>query len=78
LASPVNFTDHIQPVCVSKTMKIMSDKQSGYVTEGGVVSSELRQVMVPFLSSKECKLEYKGEIDETMECAGRKGIDSCQ
>ncbi|XGW18204.1 hypothetical protein V3C99_002654 [Haemonchus contortus] len=84
LSSPVNFTDHIQPVCVSKTMKTMNDNQTGYVTgwgvtsEGGTASTKLRQVIVPFLSPKECEAEYKGEIDETMTCAGRKGIDSCQ
>ncbi|VDO24633.1 unnamed protein product [Haemonchus placei] len=84
LSSPVNFTDHIQPVCVSKAMMTMNDNQTGYVTgwgvtsEGGTASTKLRQVIVPFLSPKECEAEYKGEIDETMTCAGRKGIDSCQ
>ncbi|VDL72660.1 unnamed protein product [Nippostrongylus brasiliensis] len=43
-----------------------------------VVSNKLRQVVVPFLSNKECEKEYHGEIDETMTCAGRQGIDSCQ
>ncbi|KAK6039825.1 trypsin [Cooperia oncophora] len=65
-------------------MNPVEDNQSGYVTgwgvtkEGGSVSSKLRQVMVPFLSPKECEIEYKGEIDGTMVCAGRKDIDSCQ
>ncbi|EPB66530.1 FG-GAP repeat protein [Ancylostoma ceylanicum] len=81
---PVNFTNHIQPICISKSMKQITPKSMGFVTgwgtttEGGQVSNKLRQVAVPFLSEKECEKEYKGEIDETMTCAGRKGIDSCQ
>lgn len=54
----------------------MPDKRCN--SEGGQVSNKLRQVIVPFLSPKECEREYKGEIDETMVCAGRKGVDSCQ
>ncbi|KAL6728175.1 hypothetical protein Aduo_009975 [Ancylostoma duodenale] len=84
LSEPVNFTDHIQPICISKSMKQITPKSLGFVTgwgtttEGGQVSNKLRQVAVPFLSNKECEKEYQGEIDETMTCAGRKGIDSCQ
>ncbi|VDP29021.1 unnamed protein product [Heligmosomoides polygyrus] len=84
LSEPVNFTDHIQPVCVAKNQAKVGNNRSAYVTgwgttsEGGQVSNKLRQVIVPFLSPKECEREYKGEIDETMVCAGRKGVDSCQ
>ncbi|WKX99641.1 hypothetical protein Q1695_014487 [Nippostrongylus brasiliensis] len=84
LAKPVNFTKHIQPICVARSLERISENMTGYVTgwgsisEGGPVSNKLRQVVVPFLSNKECEKEYHGEIDETMTCAGRQGIDSCQ
>lgn len=81
----ITFTDHIQPVCIPKSVNnIVHTGKSAYVTgwgatsEGGPVSNKLRQVLVPFLDMSECKKEYKGEIDDTMECAGRQGVDSCQ
>ncbi|CAJ0599416.1 unnamed protein product [Cylicocyclus nassatus] len=84
LSQPVNFTKHIQPICIPRSLKDISPKTKGFVTgwgtttEGGKVSNKLRQVEVPFLSEKECEKEYEGEIDETMTCAGKKGVDSCQ
>ncbi|KHJ87092.1 trypsin, partial [Oesophagostomum dentatum] len=84
LSEPVNFTDHIHPICVPKVLEKITPKSKGFVTgwgatsEGGEISNKLRQVLVPFLNQKECECEYEGEIDDTMVCAGRKGIDSCQ
>ncbi|VDD93999.1 unnamed protein product [Enterobius vermicularis] len=82
---PVNYTDHIQPICLPKSVKdIVVEGKLAYVTgwgatsEGGDVSDELRQVHVPFLNMSHCKKEYPGRIDETMECAGAEGKDSCQ
>jgi len=82
----INFTDHVQPVCVPKTVDdIIHTGKDAYVTgwgatqEGGDVSNNLRQVLVPFLEQADCIKEYGSNmIDDTMECAGRQGVDSCQ
>lgn len=42
------------------------------------MSNQLRQVIVPFLNQSHCEQEYPGDIDDTMLCAGREGVDSCQ
>jgi len=85
LATPVLFTDHIQPVCVPKNVDNLAiEGNSCFVTgwgstsEGGSISNELRQVIVPFINLTTCQQEYPGMVDETMVCAGRAGVDSCQ
>uniref|UniRef100_A0A914VHZ7 Peptidase S1 domain-containing protein n=1 Tax=Plectus sambesii TaxID=2011161 RepID=A0A914VHZ7_9BILA len=85
LATPVKFTDHIQPVCLPKNVDdLMVEGKTCFVTgwgatsEGGPVSSQLRQVVVPFLNILHCMQEYPDQIDDTMICAGRAGVDSCQ
>jgi secreted trypsin-like serine protease len=82
----IEFTNHIQPVCVPRNVNDLVHKgKSAYVTgwgntkENGVESFKLQQVEVPFLEMDECIKEYgSNHIDETMECAGKKGLDSCQ
>jgi len=85
LATPVMFTDHIQPVCVPKNIDALAvEGNSCFVTgwgttsEGGSISNELRQVIVPFINLSTCQQEYPNMVDETMVCAGRAGVDSCQ
>jgi len=86
LDGKITFTDHIQPVCVPQNIDAIVHKgKSAWVTgwgatsEDGPVSDQLRQVLVPFLEMSECTKEYgSSEIDDTMECAGRQGVDSCQ
>jgi secreted trypsin-like serine protease len=85
LAAPVTMTDHIQPVCLPMNVdNIVVEGQPCFVTgwgatsEGGPVSSKLRQVIVPFLNQSHCIQEYPNQIDNTMLCAGRRGVDSCQ
>uniref|UniRef100_A0A158R5J4 Peptidase S1 domain-containing protein n=1 Tax=Syphacia muris TaxID=451379 RepID=A0A158R5J4_9BILA len=82
---PVNYTNHIQPICLPKSLddKIIEGKTAyvtgwGAVQEKGNVSKELLQAGVPFLNATQCEEEYPNKIDETMECAGTDGIDSCQ
>uniref|UniRef100_A0A914Z8Y3 limulus clotting factor C n=1 Tax=Panagrolaimus superbus TaxID=310955 RepID=A0A914Z8Y3_9BILA len=81
----INFTKHIQPVCVPRNVSdIIHNGKSAYVTgwgttsEGGEFSFKLKQVQVPFLDMSQCIKEYPGGIDDTMECAGKEGLDSCQ
>jgi len=85
LAQPVQFTDHIQPVCVPKNVdNLLVEGTPCFVTgwgatsEGGPVSNHLQQVIVPFLTPEHCMQEYPNMIDDTMVCAGRAGVDSCQ
>jgi secreted trypsin-like serine protease len=85
LSQPLTFTDHIQPVCLPANEddllvegKDMIVTGWGATSEGGGVSSQLRQVVVPSLSMDHCQREYPNQIDDTMICAGRQGVDSCQ
>ncbi|TKR57687.1 hypothetical protein L596_030357 [Steinernema carpocapsae] len=86
LSKEITFGSHVQPVCIPKSVENLVHKgKSAWVTgwgaiyENGPVSSQLRQVYVPFLDLRDCEAEYPGQIDpKTMECAGRKGVDSCQ
>uniref|UniRef100_A0A914PR92 Peptidase S1 domain-containing protein n=1 Tax=Panagrolaimus davidi TaxID=227884 RepID=A0A914PR92_9BILA len=79
----IEFTEHIQPICLSRNISV--DGKFAYVTgwgktsENGEASFKLQQVQIPFLDIEQCLKEYGiKSIDETMECAGKDGIDSCQ
>ena len=52
----------------------------GLTSEGGNLSSTLRKVEVPLVSTTNCNKAYPGQITNTMICAGRQsgGKDSCQ
>jgi len=86
LSSPITFTDHIQPVCLpSNVNDVLAGNLNMIVTgwgatsEGGAVSAQLRQVVVPSMTSAQCTGQYGNQIDTpTMFCAGRSGKDSCQ
>jgi len=86
LSQPLTWTDHIQPVCLPANEddllvegKAMFVTGWGATSEGGPVSSQLRQVIVPSLSMSHCTQEYgSSQIDDTMICAGKQGVDSCQ
>jgi len=86
LKTPLKWTDHIQPVClpVNEDDLLVEGKPMivtgwGATSEGGPISSQLRQVVVPSLSMDHCVKEYgASSIDDTMICAGKKGVDSCQ
>jgi len=85
LTQPVQFTDHIQPVCLPANVDdLLVEGKPCFVTgwgatsEGGPVSANLQQVIVPFLTPEHCMQEYPNMIDDTMVCAGRVGVDSCQ
>jgi secreted trypsin-like serine protease len=87
LSSPITYTDHIQPVCLPSNIDdVLVGNVNlivtgwGATSEGGPVSSQLRQVVVPSLTQAMCIQEYgTRNVDTvTMFCAGREGKDSCQ
>ncbi|CAI4227782.1 unnamed protein product [Auanema sp. JU1783] len=85
LAKPVEFTNHIQPVCIPKKQdKMVKVGRTAYATgwgvtsDGGSASRHLRQVSVPFITRKVCEREYDGQLDDTMQCAGKGRHDACQ
>uniref|UniRef100_A0AC34Q429 Peptidase S1 domain-containing protein n=1 Tax=Panagrolaimus sp. JU765 TaxID=591449 RepID=A0AC34Q429_9BILA len=85
LAGKITFNNHIQPVCIPKSVaNIVHTGKSAWVTgwgatfEGGPAIGKLRQVLVPFLDQSECKKIYGTSIDQTQECAGGQGVDACQ
>jgi secreted trypsin-like serine protease len=89
LATPLNFTDHIRPICVpSNDSDVVLEGNSAWMTgwgdttEGGFLPPRLHQVNIPFTSQSYCDSAYNGEIDDaTMFCAGLEpqgGLDTCQ
>jgi secreted trypsin-like serine protease len=86
---PINFTDHIQPVCLpSSDTDVVKEGNSAWMTgwgatrEGGSIPTKLHQVQIPFVSQQYCDSAYQGEVDDsTMFCAGEEpqgGLDTCQ
>ena len=89
LATPLNFTDHIQPVCIpanDSDVVVAGNKAWmtgwGTTSEEGSIPRKLHQVQIPFTSQDYCDQTYNGEVDDqTMFCAGEEpqgGVDTCQ
>ncbi|XP_001513286.1 chymotrypsinogen A-like [Ornithorhynchus anatinus] len=85
LASPVNFSQTVSPVCLAEAGE---DYESGalVVTSGWgktrynalVTPNQLQQTSLPLLSAPECKTFWGSKIDENvMVCAGAAGSSSC-
>jgi len=87
LSKPINFTDHIAPICLPYQDEPLPKPGTsvvvtgwGLLKTGGAVSSTLQEVAVPLVDSKACKAAYPGAIEEeVMFCAGplNGGKDSC-
>ncbi|CAL1589115.1 unnamed protein product [Knipowitschia caucasica] len=89
LSDTVNFTNFIQPVCLSAAGNKPSDGTSTYVTGWGTINSDvplpfpqrLQEVSVPIVSQTSCDSRYSSsniDITDNMLCAGQEGKDSCQ
>ncbi|KAM8844800.1 tryptase-like isoform 2-T2 [Spinachia spinachia] len=87
LWSPVTFTNHIRPVCLSAEGSVFAAETSCWVTGWGTIQSgvplqfpqRLQEVQVPIVSNSRCNAAY-GIITSNMVCAGADsgGKDSCQ
>jgi len=85
LATPLEYTNHIQPVCLPNSDSILKPATMvtvtgwGTTSSGGSISKKLQQVDVPIVSYATCNSEYNGEVqNDVMFCAGVFGKDSCQ
>lgn len=87
LSSGVNFTNYIQPVCLTAANTVPSTGSDVWVTGWGTLSSggstpdRLQEVMVPVVSQAQCESSYSTQditITNNMLCAGVGGRDSCQ
>jgi len=88
LATPVQFNNNIQPICLpSSSSDNAADGSFGIVSGWGDLfenqkqgSKELRQVTVPVVSSTDCSAPYPSLNSTTSFCAGytEGGKDSCQ
>ncbi|XP_056117659.1 polyserase-2, partial [Rhinichthys klamathensis goyatoka] len=90
LASPVNFTDFISPVCLASSNSVFFNKTSSWVTGWGAIRSNtplpssipLQEVQVSVFGNRQCKCLYSvvSQITDNMICAGllEGGKDSCQ
>jgi len=87
LESPVNYTDHISPVCLPSSLQELPGAGSaifvtgwGKTKQDGPDSDILLQVSLPLQSIEKCKAAYPGNIWEDAQfCAGldKGGKDSC-
>ncbi|XP_078808036.1 transmembrane protease serine 9-like isoform X2 [Oryzias latipes] len=89
LASPVNFNDHIAPVCLAAASSSFYSGTDSWVTGWGNIGSgvslpapqNLQEVQVPIVGNRQCKCSYgANSITDNMVCAGllEGGKDSCQ
>lgn len=85
LESPVEYTDTIQPICLSPTCLATDGMEAigmgwGYIKSGGPDSEYLRHAVLPVVSNKECQATYgeKDDILDTMLCAYGGEKDTCQ
>jgi len=87
LATPVNYTNHISPVCIpANDSGIYMPTHEAWVTgwgtlkEGaGNIPKKLHQVQLPFITDALCTQEYGSAFyPDVMFCAGKVGLDSCQ
>ncbi|RVE70015.1 hypothetical protein OJAV_G00083690 [Oryzias javanicus] len=79
LSSPLNFTDHIRPVCLAADRSFFVDGLSCWVTGWGAPQTHaplpppqrLQQVSVPIVSNIQCNAAYStGKVTTEMMCAG--------
>uniref|UniRef100_A0A3P9J272 Peptidase S1 domain-containing protein n=1 Tax=Oryzias latipes TaxID=8090 RepID=A0A3P9J272_ORYLA len=89
LASPVNFNDHIAPVCLAAASSTFYSGTNTWVTGWGNIGSgvslpapqNLQEVQIPIVGNRRCKCSYgASSITDNMVCAGllEGGKDSCQ
>ncbi|XP_068930890.1 enteropeptidase [Petaurus breviceps papuanus] len=87
LASKVNYTDYIQPICLPEASQVFPPGMNcfiagwGRIRYQGYTSTILQEAQIPLISNEKCQqqmLEYN--ITENMICGGYEegGIDSCQ
>ncbi|KAF3699722.1 Transmembrane protease serine 9 [Channa argus] len=89
LASPVTFTNYIQPVCLAASGSTFYNGTDSWVTGWGNIASgvplssplNLMEVEVPVVGNRQCNCDYGvGSITDNMLCAGLSagGKDACQ
>lgn len=87
LSSPVEFTNHIRPVCLAADGSVFNAGTTCWVTGWGTIRSDvplpfpqtLQEVSVPIVTNNRCSEAYTS-ITSNMVCAGLEegGKDSCQ
>lgn len=91
LISPLNYTNHIQPVCLTTDdSNLVVEPNSAWTTgwgsinyvqdSGGVLAYNLRQTHVPLVRSSSCSAIYSSIQhidDEIMVCAGTHEVGIC-
>ncbi|KAM7377040.1 hypothetical protein PAMA_013701 [Pampus argenteus] len=88
LASPVDFTNSIQPICLASANSTFYAGTSSWVTGWGTTdesdslstSSTLQEVNVPIVGNNECSCNPIYTVTENTICAGLRegGKDACQ
>jgi len=86
LAYPLNFTNHIRPICIPNYDATPNSPSTAVVSGwgvtrygGGSVSQQLQQVTVPFVNFNTCNRAYGNVLNNNQViCAGETGKDSCQ
>lgn len=87
LATQVNFTDSLQPICLPTQSSTFYTGLRAWVTGFGLTDNYtlpdlLQEVNVPIVGTNQCRCYYNDlyPVTDNMICAGREtgGVDSCQ
>ncbi|XP_072042422.1 uncharacterized protein [Amphiura filiformis] len=90
LSQPVNFTDHVRPLCLATSQVEPISYYSCYIAGWGATrydgahSDSLQEAPIPMITREQCREYYSNRpvysITENMVCAGYEEgrIDSCQ
>lgn len=87
LQEPVNFSDHVQPVCLPEPGldpapgTVCTISGWGRLQSGGSLPDVLQEALVPLVPLSQCQEQLpQYNITELMMCAGREegGVDTCQ
>ncbi|XP_057380163.1 coagulation factor IX-like isoform X2 [Daphnia carinata] len=85
LDSPVEYTEAIQPICLSPSCLNTDEIQAigmgwGHIQHGGPLSEYVRHAVLPVVSNAKCQETYgeKDDIIDSLLCAYGGDLDTCQ
>ncbi|XP_051830616.1 chymotrypsinogen 2-like [Antechinus flavipes] len=84
LATPVQFSDTVSPVCLPNSADDFPAGSNCVTTGWGLTKhtnsktpERLQQAALPLLSNSECQKYWGSKIKDSMVCAGASGVSSC-
>ncbi|XP_041651915.1 ST14 transmembrane serine protease matriptase a [Cheilinus undulatus] len=86
LDSPINYSEHIQPICLPAAQHDFQTGSNVWITgwgatrEGGFAATVLQKAQVRIINHSVCDTLLGGQLTSRMTCAGvlSGGVDACQ